>query len=234
MEENKRLSMQIDSLAGEVAESAQATSSDMDSSAQIMQKTLSNMQAIGSSNESTLSSIKELEQKVASIWEIVNLINSIAEQTKIIAFNTELESAGTSDEEKSFLNVALETRRLANSIADATREIKDYIRQMEATEEQLQEHSASNTDEINRGLELSRSIERSFYGVNELSTQNAAATQEIKDLIKNQTVSFEQIQETLIQIGAGIRNFTLSASSLVNASGELNASAQKLSMEGRQ
>lgn len=234
MEENKRLSMQIDALASEVAESAQTTSSDMDSSAQIMQKTLYNMQAIGSSNESTLSSIKELEQKVASIWEIVNLINSIAEQTKIIAFNTELESAGASDEEKSFLNVALETRRLANSIADATREIKDYIRQMEATEEQLQGHSASNTDEINRGLELSRSIEQSFSGINELSTQNAAATQEIKELMKNQTVSFEQIQETLIQIGAGIRNFTLSASSLVNASGELNASAQKLSMEGRQ
>ena len=138
VEENKRLSVQIDELASEVAESAQTTSSDMDSSKDIMERTLSNMQDIGKSNESTLKSIKDLEQKVASIWEIVNLINSIAEQTKIIAFNTELESAGTNDEEKSFLNVALETRRLANSIADATKEIKQYIRQMEKTEEELQ------------------------------------------------------------------------------------------------
>lgn len=234
MEENKRLSMQIDALATDVADSAKTTSSDLDSSADIMEKNLSNMQAIGRSNESTLKSIKELEQKVAAIWEIVNLINSIAEQTKIIAFNTELESAGTNDEEKSFLNVALETRRLANSIADATKEIKEYIRQMEATEEKLRGYSASNTDEINRGLELSRSIGHSFSGINERSSQNAEATQEIKELIQNQTASFVQIQQTLIQIGAGIRNFKLSASSLSDASGVLNANAQKLSMEGMQ
>ncbi len=234
VEENKRLSVQIDELASEVAESAQTTSSDMDSSKDIMERTLSNMQDIGKSNESTLKSIKDLEQKVASIWEIVNLINSIAEQTKIIAFNTELESAGTNDEEKSFLNVALETRRLANSIADATKEIKLYIRQMEKTEEELQGYSDSNTDEINRGLELSRSIERSFSEINEFSTQNAAATQEIKEIILNQTVAFEQIQQALIQNGAGIRNFTQSAKALRNASEELSANAQKLSMEGRQ
>ena len=234
VKENKKLSVQIDELASEVAESAQTTSRDMDSSADIMEKTLSNMQDIGRSNESTLGSIKDLEQKVASIWEIVNLINSIAEQTKIIAFNTELESAGTSDEEKSFLNVALETRRLANSIADATKEIKEYIRQMEKTEEELQGYSDSNTDEINRGLELSRSIERSFSEINEFSTQNAAATQEIKEIILNQTVAFEQIQQALIQNGAGIRNFTQSAKALRNASEELSANAQKLSMEGRQ
>ena len=233
MDSNKKLSADVDTLANEVASSAQATASDMDLCAQIMQKTRTSMQDIGNSNSSTLNSIKELQQKVSSIWEIVNLINSIAEQTKIIAFNTELESSGLSTEDKSFLNVALETRRLANSIADATKEIKDYIRQIEATEAQLLKHSASNTDEIERGLELSNSIEASFAGVNELSNLNAAATKEIKDMVRNQTVAFGQIQDTLIQVGAGIRNFTLSASSLVNATGELNSSASNLGMGER-
>ena len=125
MDDNKRMSKEIDALANDVASAAQTTSKDMNSCVDIMMKTLSNMQAIGSSNESTLDSIKELQQKVSAIWQIVNMINSLAEQTKIIAFNTELESSGISGEEKSFLNVALETRRLANSIADSTKEIKD-------------------------------------------------------------------------------------------------------------
>ncbi len=228
MEENKRMSKDIDALSNEVAVATQTTSKDMDSCADIMKKTLSNMQAIGNSNESTLESIKELQQKVSAIWQIVNMINSLAEQTKIIAFNTELESSSLNGEEKSFLNVALETRRLANSIADSTKEIKDSIRQIEMTEDQLLKYSISNTEEINQGLEISRSIESIFSRVNKLSTSNASATNEIKDMIQNQSISFDQIQQTLIQIGAGIRNFTLSASSLVNASGELNASAVKL------
>lgn len=232
MDDNKRMSKEIDALANDVATAAQTTSKDMDSCVDIMMKTLSNMQAIGSSNESTLDSIKELQQKVSAIWQIVNMINSLAEQTKIIAFNTELESSGISGEEKSFLNVALETRRLANSIADSTKEIKDYIRQIEATEDQLLTYSVSNTDEIQQGLEISHSIESSFSRVNALSSQNAEATQEIKDMVQNQVVAFEQIRQTLIQVGAGIRNFTLSAASLVNASGELNASAANLSMTG--
>lgn len=232
MEKNKGMSQEIDSLASDVASSAKETAANMDSSAEIMRKTLSNMQAIGKSNESTLASIKELEQKISSIWEIVNMINSIAEQTKIIAFNTELESSSQNGEEKSFLNVALETRRLANSIADSIKEIKDYIKQIEGTEELLLKYSDSNTDEINRGLDISRSIEASFSGINDLSNQNADATQEIKEMIQNQTVAFGQIQDTLIQIEAGIRNFTLSASSLVNAADELNANAAKLSTAG--
>ena len=233
MDDNKRMSGEIDRLANDVAASAQETEQDMDASIKdIMEKTILNMQDIGKSNESTLESIRELGQKVASIWEIVNMINSIAEQTKIIAFNTELESATQNGEEKSFLNVALETRRLANSIADSTKEIKDYIRQIEATEAQLLEYSDSNTDEINRGLELSKSIGESFGGIKELSKQNTAATREIKDMVQNQAVAFIQIQRTLSQIGEGIENFTASAASLVTASGELNASATKLSTTG--
>ena len=174
MDDNKRMSKEIDGLANAVASAAQVTAGNMDSCKEIMQKTIANMQAIDRSNESTLDSIKELQQKVSAIWQIVNMINSLAEQTKIIAFNTELESSGVNGEEQSFLNVALETRRLANSIADSTKEIKDYIRQIEATEDQLITYSVSNTDEIHHGMDISHSIESSFSRVNGLSNQNAA------------------------------------------------------------
>ncbi|MCR5621152.1 MAG: methyl-accepting chemotaxis protein [Treponema sp.] len=232
MEKNTEMSQEIDNLASEVASSAKETASNMDSSADIMEKTLSNMQAIGESNESTLIRIKELEQKISAIGEIVNMINSIAEQTKIIAFNTELESSTINGDEKSFLNVALETRRLANSIADSTKEIKAYIKQIEATEELLLKYSDSNTNEIKRGKDISNSIKGSFSEINESSKQNADATQEIKEMIKTQTEDFGRIKETIEQINEGINNFSLSASSLVNAAGELKANAGKLSTVG--
>ena len=60
------------------------------------------MQDIQESSIDTIGGIKNLEEQIDGIWEIVAIINSIAAQTKIIAFNAELEASSAGEEGKSF------------------------------------------------------------------------------------------------------------------------------------
>lgn len=228
MEDNKKMSLNIDQSANSVADAAKQTALNISTASSIMQQNIENMQKVADSNENTMENIRNLNQKINSIWEIINMINSIAEQTKIIAFNTELESSKILGEDKHFLNVALETRRLANNIADSTKEIQNFIRNIEDTEAELMKYSVSNTDEITKGLDSSYSIQSIFAVINDLSITNNYSAQEIKELIQNQSTAFDQIQQTLLQIGSGIRNFSISANSLVQASTNLNMTAEKL------
>ena len=57
---------------------------------EVVRDSLKRMDEIKNANAETLAGIKELGDKIVSIWEIVNMINGIADQTKIIAFNAEL------------------------------------------------------------------------------------------------------------------------------------------------
>ena len=53
-------------------------------------------------NETTLNGIKTLGEKISGISDIALMINSIADQTNIIAFNAEIEASSAGDAGKNF------------------------------------------------------------------------------------------------------------------------------------
>ena len=64
-------------------------------------------------NQGTINGIRNLSEKIESIWDIVSLINNVADQAKIIAFNAELEASSAGEAGKSFRIVASEQILLA-------------------------------------------------------------------------------------------------------------------------
>ncbi len=228
MDSNNALSKNIEERIIHVAEIADKTVQDVSSGCQILQDSLANRQQIMDANNTTLDGIKELSGKVNSIWDIVNLINSLADQTKIIAFNTELEAASVQSDKQNFRNVATEIRRLANNIMDSTKEIKNSIGEIQNAVDMLVRFSQANTLQIQQGMKMAYSLEGSSQNINVSSRQNADAANEIKSLTSQQTTSFEQISKTLQQISISIQQFSLSTQTLIDTSKTLRENADKL------
>lgn len=221
MENATNLSHNIENRIIEVTEIAKQTVEKVNTGSELLSKSLSSISAIADSNEVTIQGIKNLNNKINQIWEIANIIDSISDQTKIIAFNAELEATTEIGESKNFKNVANEIRRLANSTMDSTREIKAKISAVQKSSEQLIKASQESTDLIRKETELSESLENKFTNINNSARYNSTSSNEIKYLVEQQTKAFDQIVNTLHQISTSVQGFSKSTRYLIETSRNL-------------
>ncbi|MBN2656050.1 MAG: methyl-accepting chemotaxis protein [Spirochaetales bacterium] len=228
MEDSDQLSKGIESMINEVSNIANATKEKVRDGVNNIEESLVKMSEIRTSNDDTISGIRSLSEKIEAIWEIVTIINSIADQTKIIAFNAELEASAAGEAGKNFQIVASEIRRLADSTVNSTSEIKSKINEIQRSSDRLITASEDGTNKIKEGDALTQSLHQTFEEIMESSEITAGSAGNISDSIKQMVVAFEQILLTLKQISEGINNFVISTNSNTGISQKLKDMANSM------
>lgn len=235
MEDSNTLSENIATKITDVSKVAQKTSSDVNSGAAALGVNIEKLHDIYEANQTTIKGIKSLGDKIENIWDIVSLINSVADQAKIIAFNAELEAASAGEAGKNFHIVASEIRRLADGIIDGTREIKGKITEIQQSSDSLIIASESGTAKINEGCESANELEARFNSIKNAAEITVDSASNITNIIQQQAAASSQILITLKQIAAGVSNFSAatetlsdSAQKLKTISVELNASMDSI------
>ncbi len=228
MEDADKLSQNIESKVLEVSESADKNAEDVQDGFQTLEINMDKMKEITESNIQTISGIRSLSDQIEGIWEIVSIINSIADQTKIIAFNAELEAANAGEAGKNFHIVANEIRRLADRTMESTTEIQERITEIQHASDKLIITSEGGTQKIQEGCELSSKLANNFSNVKTSSESTVDSTKEIKNIIQQQTSSFEQILITLNEIASSIENFSNSTQSVTESTEKLQRVSEQL------
>lgn len=131
----------------------------------------------------TMSAISDSAKKV---FDIIDVINSIAFQTNILALNAAVEAARAGEQGRGFAVVAQEVRNLAQRSATAAKEIKALI---EDSNTQVEAGTKLATQAGEAMTDILSSIQRVTDVVNEI----ALASQE-------QTSGIDQINQAIIQI----------------------------------
>ncbi len=229
MEDADQLARMIAASIHEVTGTVRSTTSAVESGKQRIAMSLSKMDEISESNGKTIAEIRSLGEKIDSIWDIVNIINGIANQTKIIAFNAELEASAAGDAGKNFQIVATEIRRLADSTVSSTSEIRKKIQEIQQSSDEVISASEDGTRKINHGRDLSSALNDDFSEIKSLADISACSADEIESSVNQQVLSFEQILATLRQIADGIEYFAESTKSTSTSSEQLRQMADSLS-----
>jgi len=217
MEDADQLFKNIESKVGDVSLVANKTASEVQTGINSLSENMIKMQQITEANMETISGIKALSEKINSIWDIVNIINSIADQTKIIAFNAELEASSAGEAGKNFHIVANEIRRLADGTMESTQEIKERITEIQHSSDNLIITSEGGTEKIHEGCELTEKVSQNFTSIKSAAEITAESAQDIQVIVAQQTTAFEQIVVTLKQISAGADSFSASTQTIRNA-----------------
>ncbi|MCR4735872.1 MAG: hypothetical protein K5829_12805 [Treponema sp.] len=228
MEDTDRQTRNIVEKIADVTTVAEGTENNVNAGFETLQSNLDKMAEITEANVYTISGIRELGEKIGSIWEIVKIINDIAEQTRIIAFNAELEASSAGDSGKNFHIVANEVRRLAAGITNSVEQIKDRITEIQHSSDNLIITSESGTEKIHEGLELSEKLKEKFSDIQASSEITVESANQIKEIISQQSMAFDQIVATVRQISSGIENFSASTSTVNNTAQKLKDAAALL------
>lgn len=208
MEESDALSKNIAEKIGEVSIVARRTTDNITEGFDILKENMHKLDEIKSANNVTVEGIKELTEKVSGISDIARIINSIADQTNIIAFNAELEASSAGDVGDNFSLVANEIRRLTNNIIQSTEEIRKRIIEIQHSSDELLSSSQNGSEKIMDGNQIITDLNHRFEELKASSESMDYASEDIKQIIEQQTASFAQIVITLRQIAEAAETFS--------------------------
>lgn len=231
MEDSNALSENISSKIQDVSLIAKKNSNDVAEGVASIEKNVEQLHAIFNANQQNIDGMKDLGEKIESIWDIVTLINSIADQAKIIAFNTELEVASAGEAGEPFRIVASEIRRLSDGIIDGTKEIKEKITEIQKSSDSLILASESSTEKINAGYENAKELGEKFESIKSSSEITATSAQDITEIIQQQAIGSEQILIALKQIAGGVENFSAATENISRSAENLRGISEELNSQ---
>ena len=228
MEGVDKLSADIGRQVRQVEELAVRVKEGVQEGFTITKQNIAKMKEVTDSYAETIGGMKNLGEHIAGIWEIVKIINGIAGQIKIIAFNAALEASSAGEAGKNFEIVAGEIRRLADSTVASTNEIRSKIGDIQHASDLLIGSSESDTLKIQDAWRMSNQIETVFETILESSEATSSAAGSMSQAVSQQINAFEQVLVTSRQIAEGIHEFAESVGETSVTAGTLEKTVETL------
>ncbi len=232
MEELAATYRQIADNADHVVSMAEASLGSAESGQQSVMNTLSAMEQIKSRSQSSANKILALGERSQQIGQVLAIINSIADQTKILALNAAIEAARAGEAGKGFSVVAIEIRKLAESVVESTGEISTIMTEIQSSANDLVISTEQELKQVQSGVDLAQTTGQSLDQILEMIEQTTVAAKEISAATQQQRSATDQVVKAMREV-ASVAQQTAAGSKQVAASAEqLSAIAAESSQVG--
>ncbi|NTS78317.1 methyl-accepting chemotaxis protein [Catenovulum sp. SM1970] len=193
----------------EVAENAQTTFSEMNTASEHVQnsqdKIAQNNQIsfhLAEEMENAASVIRMLDQDVNKIEEILQVIESIASQTNLLALNAAIEAARAGEHGRGFAVVADEVRTLAKRTQDSTEEIKANIETLLEGSNKAVDAIHASQDKTQQAVDMSKEVSSSIDLIADVISTTKNLNLQIATASEEQSATAEEINRNVVQIAS--------------------------------
>ncbi len=229
MEEFSASSTQIADYSKTVVEIANQTLDGSRKGSEAMQSVLGKMDDIRIDNQRSLQEIVDLGAKSKQISKVMEIINDVADQTKLIAFNAALEASSAGEAGKRFSVVAAEIRRLADSVTDSTNEIEAKISEIQDSISRLVISSEKGAGGISAGTGASANTAERLNEIVYAASQTSNSAQQISLSTQQQKTASSQVLVALREIVTASTQTAQSITRISQVSKEMSGLSSKLS-----
>lgn len=222
MESFTTTSRQISGNTATVVKMAEQTNTLSQKGTTVAEETIRKMQDIHVTNQVFLQKLTTLGERSEKIGNVIQIIHDIADRTKLIAFNAALEAVGAKDlAGKRFNVVAVEIRRLADTIIESTQEIETNILEIQQWVRELVSTSGLTTQRIADGQHQTETTADWLREIVDAAIQTNDEAKQIALIIHEQQFANEQILSAMKELSNGTRQ-------IVDASNQVSTSASAM------
>ena len=211
-------------IAGSAAE-AMKTSND---GAEIVTKSVSEVQNISHSVSESSRIIDTLKERSGQIGEILVVIEEIAEQTNLLALNAAIEAARAGEQGRGFAVVADEVRRLAERTAKSTSEITNMVVAIQEDTESASGAMRQSLKLVDSGVKYSEEAGRSFAQIVRKISELQSMVHQIATATEQMSSTSENVSGEVETIATISRQSSTSASAVAKDTNEIEELAGML------
>jgi methyl-accepting chemotaxis protein len=225
MEELAATYRQIAENANSVVHMAENSLGSAETGQQAVMNTLDSMENIKARSQASAAKILQLGERSQQIGQVLSIINSIADQTKILALNAAIEAARAGEAGKGFSVVAVEIRKLAESVVDSTGEIETIMTEIQAAANELVISTEQELKQVEAGVELAHNTGDSFDQILATIEQTTSAAKEISAATQQQRSATEQVVKAMREVAAVAQQTAAASRQVAGAAEQLSSIA---------
>lgn len=238
----QQLSDAVQGVTQNIAQTSQAimeAAEESDLGRKVVKITVSSIDVLAKKIGHSANIIQDFESHSQEINNVLVVIQSIAEQTNLLALNAAIEAARAGEQGRGFAVVADEVRTLAGRTHASTEEINAMIEKLQQGSRQAVDAMHSNSNQAGAVVEQASQTERSLdkiaqsiNHISEMSVQIATASEEQSHMLKEVADNIGSIDDSASVISAQSDQITESSQDLIQLAGNLQKLADQFKLTG--
>ncbi|WBE26253.1 methyl-accepting chemotaxis protein [Denitrificimonas caeni] len=216
--------------AEEAATAAQKADHQAKTGNQALQVVLSDINTLSQDVHTSAEAIQRLNQDSTSIGTVLTVINSIAEQTNLLALNAAIEAARAGEAGRGFAVVADEVRNLAHRTQQSIAQIEELIANLQqgsqnavATMDSSRTLASLTLEHAQEAGEELTAITRTVSEIQAMNIQIATAAEEQSAVAEEINVNVDNVNNIADQSAAAVEETSASAAELARLSQSLQS-----------
>ncbi|GBG01300.1 methyl-accepting chemotaxis protein [Azospira sp. I13] len=227
----EEFSQSVQEVAGHAGETAGAAQDSErlvgESNVQISRSMEATQRVVGAVTEAS-DTLHQLNDAIAKIGQMTQVIQEIASQTNLLALNAAIEAARAGEQGRGFAVVADEVRKLAERTTASTGDITGNVESVQSATRQAVGRMEQAVEEVQSGIGMMHESVTGLASIAEASRQVSGMARQISEAAQQQSLASQEVNGSMEHISVLIEQNTVAAQEAKQATDNLLATAESL------
>ncbi len=219
---------EVSGYAAQAADAACLADSEVANGNTLVEGTTTAIEQLAATLTETTSTVERVSRHGEEIEKVIEVINSIASQTNLLALNAAIEAARAGEHGRGFAVVADEVRSLANRTQLSTQEIQNMISTLQGGTETAAQNMRDSCELVNRAVEQTRNaqnalsrINQEVSAINHMNAQIASASVQQSAVAEDVAINITSIHDSTLKSANGSQQVATASEELAQLADRL-------------